>query len=111
MFLSRNKKNNAYPCKPQFYYIQVGFKRVIYVCFHDGQKTYIRSCAPSEDSDQPAHLHSLIRIFTGCILESQRFKVSSHRERRSDCANVQADLSISLAHMSEDTISDVAARI
>ena len=28
MFLSRNKKNNVYPCKPQFYYIKVGFKEV-----------------------------------------------------------------------------------
>ena len=28
MFLSRNKKNNVYPCKPQFYYIQVGLKGV-----------------------------------------------------------------------------------
>ena len=28
MFLSRNKKNNVYPCKPQFYYIIVGFKGV-----------------------------------------------------------------------------------
>ena len=28
MCLSRNKKNNAYPCKPQFYYIKVGFKGV-----------------------------------------------------------------------------------
>ena len=26
MFLSRNKKNNVYPCKPQFYYPKVGFK-------------------------------------------------------------------------------------
>ena len=26
MFLSRNKKNNVYPYKPQFYYIKVGFK-------------------------------------------------------------------------------------
>ena len=26
MFLSRNKKINAYPCKPQFYCIKVGFK-------------------------------------------------------------------------------------
>ena len=26
MFLSRNKKNNVYPCKPQFYYIKVGLK-------------------------------------------------------------------------------------
>ena len=28
MLLSRNKKNNVYPCKPQFYYIKVGFKGV-----------------------------------------------------------------------------------
>ena len=28
MFLSRNEKNNIYPCKPQFYYIKVGFKGV-----------------------------------------------------------------------------------
>ena len=26
MFLSRNKKNNVYPCKPQFNDIKVGFK-------------------------------------------------------------------------------------
>ena len=26
MFLSRNKKNNVYPCKHQFYNIIVGFK-------------------------------------------------------------------------------------
>ena len=25
-FLNRSKKNNVYPCKPQFYYIKVGFK-------------------------------------------------------------------------------------
>ena len=36
-----------------------------------------RMCAhaPSEDSDQPAHARSLIRIFTGHILDSQRCKV------------------------------------
>ena len=28
MFLDRNKKNNDYPCKPQFYCIKVGFKGV-----------------------------------------------------------------------------------
>ena len=26
MFLSRNKKNSVYLCKPQFYHIKVGFK-------------------------------------------------------------------------------------
>ena len=37
MFLSRNKKNNVYPCKPQFYYIKVGFKgvKIIKVCLRD----------------------------------------------------------------------------
>ena len=37
MFLSRNKKNNVHPCKPQFYYIKVRFKGVkfIQVCFRD----------------------------------------------------------------------------
>ena len=28
MFLSRNKKNNVYPFKPQFYFVKVGFKGV-----------------------------------------------------------------------------------
>ena len=28
MFLSRKKKYNVYPCKPQFYYIKLGFKGV-----------------------------------------------------------------------------------
>ena len=37
MFLSRNKKNNVYPCKPQFYYIKVGFKgvKIIQACLRD----------------------------------------------------------------------------
>ena len=37
MFLSRNKKNNVYPCKPQFYYIKVGFKwvNIIQAYFRD----------------------------------------------------------------------------
>ena len=37
MFLSKNKKNSVYSCKPQFYYIKVGFKgvKIIKACFHD----------------------------------------------------------------------------
>ena len=37
MFSSRNKKNNVYPCKPQFYYVKAGLKgvKIIYVCFRD----------------------------------------------------------------------------
>ena len=38
MFWSRNKKNNLYPCKPQFYFIKVGSKgvNIIKACFRDG---------------------------------------------------------------------------
>ena len=35
--LSRHKRNNVCPYKPQFYYIKVGFKgvKIIYACFRD----------------------------------------------------------------------------
>ena len=37
MFFGRNKENNVYPCKPQFFYIKVGLKgvKIIQVCFRD----------------------------------------------------------------------------
>ena len=37
---------------------------------------YLRKCAPSDDSDHTAHSRSLIRIFTGRILDSQECKIS-----------------------------------
>ena len=50
MFFSRNKKNNVYPYKPQFYYIKVGFKgfKIIQVCFRDGYEKPI--FFPAEDT-------------------------------------------------------------
>ena len=62
MFLRRNKKNKVYPCKPQFYYIKVGFKevKIIYACFRD-DKTYNKSCVTRKDSDEPVHPHSMTR--------------------------------------------------
>ena len=54
------------------------------------RKTYLRTCAPSEDSDQPAHSRSVIIIFAGRILERQGCKFSSCRQirliRMRDCA-------------------------
>ena len=43
MFLSRNKKNNVYPCKPQFYNVKVGFKGV---CFRDVSAEWVIANAP-----------------------------------------------------------------
>ena len=42
MFLNRNKKNNVYPCKAQFYFMNVGFKgvKLIKVCFRDEMWRY-----------------------------------------------------------------------
>ena len=37
------------------------------------QKTYLRTCALSEDSDQTAQSRSLIRIFTEHIMDSQGY--------------------------------------
>ena len=36
-------KTNVYPCKPQFYYIKVGFKgvKIIKICFRDAVATNI----------------------------------------------------------------------
>ena len=50
VFLSRNKKNNVYPCKPQFYYIKVGLKgvKIILVCFRDGESSQNFSTKLSE---------------------------------------------------------------
>ena len=45
MFSSKNKKNNVYPCKPQFYCMKMGVNGVknIEACFRDGRamKKYI----------------------------------------------------------------------
>ena len=37
MIMSRNKKINVYPCKPQFYFVKLGFKggKTIKACFLD----------------------------------------------------------------------------
>ena len=59
-------------------------------------KTNEMICAPSEDSDQPGHPPSLIRIFAvrrkkGWILS---YPLSAQRRLRSDWADAQADLSL-----------------
>ena len=56
--------------------------------------------APSEDSDQPGHPPSLIRVFAVRSIGSQGSKLSSCGQRRlwSDWADAQAYLSLRWAH-------------
>ena len=51
-----------------FPYSAVLIKHERYRHWKEGIATYLRKCAPSKDSDQPAHSRSLIRIFTDRIL-------------------------------------------
>ena len=64
----------------------------------------LRTCAPSEDSDQPAQLRSLIRIFTGRILGCNVSYEDSHQTAwmrrliwvyvRRTCSHVEAHIMI-----------------
>ena len=57
-------------------------------------------CAPSEDSDQPGHPPSLIRVFTVRLMGSLGPKLSLCGQRRlwSDWADAQADQSLCWAY-------------
>ena len=44
MFLSRNVKNDVYPCKPQFHYIKVGFIVCLFVLRFYGPVNPMGSC-------------------------------------------------------------------
>ena len=65
-------------------------------------KRYNLTCAPVEDSDQSAHVRSLIRVFDGPTLVSQGSNKSSCVKLRlwSDCLDVQTGLNIRCSHMS-----------
>ena len=47
-------------CLPMSFYGTLGLNGLN--C--NSQKTYLQTCAPSQDSDQPANSHSLIRVFS-----------------------------------------------
>ena len=63
-------------------------------------KTKKMACTPSEDSDQPGHPASLIRVFAVCMKKAwvHSYPLSAQRRLWSDWADAQADLSLCLAH-------------
>ena len=56
-------------------------------------KTYNKTCATSEDSDQPAHLPSLIRVFADrmCLLQPPDYSKRDKQEPLPYWVDVQAD--------------------
>ena len=58
------------------------------------------ACAPSEDSDQPGHPPSLIRVFAVRMKKAWvlSYQLSAQRRHWSNWADAQADLSLRWAH-------------
>ena len=75
-------------------------------CMHENKnelprdKTNKMICAPSEDSDQPGHPPSLIRVFAVRMKKPWilSYPLSAQWRLWSDWADVQADLSLRWAH-------------
>ena len=64
-------------------------------------KTNKMACAPSEDSDQPGHPPSLIRVFAVRMKKAWvlSYPLSAQRRLWSDWADAPADLSLRWVHM------------
>ena len=71
------------------------------------------ACAPSEDSDQPGHPPSLIRVFAVYMKKTWvlSYPLSAQRRLCSDWADAQADLSLCWAHMPFCWFCHVAAQV
>ena len=63
-------------------------------------KTYLLKCTPNEDSNQPAHARSLIRVFVVGMKNFASLAIRKCAQWRfwSDCANAQADMNFRWAH-------------
>ena len=82
IFLGRNKKNNVYPCKHQFYYIKVGFKgSALY------RHVFVMWCGASNDKPNATYettdvqtkkntLRKHAYLYILKILPPQKFKIA-----------------------------------
>ena len=82
-------------CRPRAVFSWMG-----YIIWAATWQNHQNGCAPSEDSVQPGHPPSLIRVFTVRLMGSWGPKLSSCGQRRlwSDWADAQTDLSLRWAH-------------
>ena len=69
-------------------------------------KRYLLACAHIEDSDQPVHSHSLIRVVDGRLMGSQESNPSSGGKLRiwPDCAVAQTGSNLRWTHMQTCTL-------
>ena len=84
------------------YQIYASLCEMIFILPHEPwhDKNQQSDCAPSEDSDQPGHPPSLIRVFAVRMKKALvlSYPLSAQRRLWSDWADAQADLSLRWAH-------------
>ena len=73
---------------------------MLYIIWSATWQNQQSDCAPSEDSDQPGHPPSLIRVFIVCMKKAWilSYPLSAQQRLWSDWADAQADLSLRWAH-------------
>ena len=78
---------------------------------HD--KTDNKTCATSKNSDQPAHLHNLIRVFVDlmCLRQPPGYPKRAKQEVLPHCVDAKSDLSLCWIHMSHCRICSVLAHL
>ena len=84
-----------------------------YLSFDSPVHHNISLWASNEESDQPAHPRSLIRVFVVRMIKLCTLGYPKCAQGRFwwDCADAQADLSFRRAHMFESTFSEAASHI
>ena len=80
-------------------YISV-FRSTAFVIWAASWQNQQNGCAPSEDSDQPGHPLSLIRVFAVRMKKARvlSYPLSAQQRLWSDLADAQADLSLRWTH-------------
>ena len=80
--------------------VEVCFYASILLIWASSWQNQQRECAPSEDSDQPGHPPSLIRVFAVRMKKAWTLSCPLSAQQRlwSDWADAQADLSLHWAH-------------
>ena len=78
------------------------FTKVVFFFVSAHDKTYNKTCATSEDSDQPARPRSLIRVFADrmCLLQPPGYPKRDKQEPLPYWVDVQVDLSLCWSHTS-----------
>ena len=71
------------------------------------KRTGLRTSVPSEDSDQPAHSRSLIRIITGRNLDSQGCRFFMRTTKTDQTARMRRLICVFFERSSEGTFSKV----